>query len=109
MGRPVNEPFERAVLGHLLFTVLEKVDDVEHARIVANIAHSYEIIKRAATTTQKEAPWASDAKIQKLKFSNMWVRGFLRRDAAPPPQHVERQGAAARLGRRRAHEGDSGP
>jgi hypothetical protein len=75
MGRRVNEPFERAVLGHLLFTVLEKVDDVESARIVANIAHSYEIIKRAAT----EAPWASDAKIQKLKFSNKWVCGFLRR------------------------------
>jgi hypothetical protein len=78
-GRKVNEPFERAVLGHLLFTVLEKVDDVENARIVANIAHSYEIIKRAATTTQKEAPWASDAKIQKLQFSNPWVSGFLRR------------------------------
>ena len=78
-GRRVNEPFERAVLGHLLFTVLEKVDDVESARIVANIAHSYEIIKRAATTTQKEAPWASDAMIQTLKFSNTWVGGFLRR------------------------------
>jgi hypothetical protein len=29
--------------------------------------------------TQKEVPWASDAKIQKLMFSDMWVRGFLRR------------------------------
>ncbi len=78
-GRRVNMDFERAVLGHLLFTVLEKVDEVERARIVANITHSYEVIKVAAEETKKKEPWASDVKIKKLKFSHKWICGFLRR------------------------------
>jgi hypothetical protein len=87
MGRKVNVDFERAVIGHLILTVLEKVEvevsgtvnKVEKARVVANVAYSYEIIKLAADTTRKEAPWASDAMFLKLKFSNKWVKGFLRR------------------------------
>jgi len=85
MGRGVNVGFERAVVGHLILTVLEKVDvagvgnEVEKARVVANVTYSYEIIKLAADTTRKENPWASDAKLLKLKFSNKWVKGFLRR------------------------------
>ena len=78
-GRSVNEAFERAVLGHLVYTVLEQVDGVDTASVVANVTYSYDIAELAAKTTQKEAPWVDDAKIQKLKFSAKWVRGFLRR------------------------------
>lgn len=52
---------------------------VEKASVVANVAYSYEIIRLAATTTMMLDPWASDAKLQKLKFSNKWIKGFLRR------------------------------
>ncbi len=79
LGRPVNVDYERAVVGHLLYTVLDTVDGVEQASVVANVAHSYEIVKLAAETTRKKEPWATDAKIMKLKFSNKWVKGFLRR------------------------------
>ncbi len=84
MGRGVNVGFERAVIGHLILTVLETVENegggvFEKASVVANVAYSYAIIQLAAATTMKEDPWASDAKLLKLKFSNKWVKGFLRR------------------------------
>ena len=78
-GRPVDTGFERAVLGHLLYTVLEKVDDVSTARIIANVTHSYDVAKLAARTTQWRALRADNPKIQKLKFSNPWVAGSLGR------------------------------
>ena len=42
-GRKVNSDFEDAVLGCLVYSVLEKFDDREDAQVVASIAHSYKV------------------------------------------------------------------
>ena len=42
-GRTVNSEFEVAVLGCLVYSVLEKFDDREEAQVVASIAHSYKV------------------------------------------------------------------
>ena len=52
-GRKVNEAFESAVLGNLVFAVLQKVDSKESATVIANVAHSYAVIVRAAQDAQK--------------------------------------------------------
>ena len=78
-GRPVVVDFERRVLGRLMYTVLNDVNDPESATVVANVAHSYEIIKLAGKTEQQEALWAENPTVQKLQFSSPWVVGFLSR------------------------------
>jgi hypothetical protein len=109
-GRRVNEPFERAVLGHLLFTVLEEVDGVKHARIVANIAHSYEI-KQArgdydagggAVGERRQDPGAQVLQQVGARFPPPC-------DAAPPPQYVKRQGAERERCGAERWSGRSGP
>lgn len=54
--------------------------------ILVNITHSYAVIRRAATDTQKE--WlaaaaakgtACDRSVAKNKFSDKWIRNFLTR------------------------------
>jgi hypothetical protein len=84
-GRPVNTEFEKAVLSFLIYTVLVKVpeeqavDPAVHARVVANVAHDYAIIKNAAALAKELPAFASDPKLKKLKLSDRWVVGFLRR------------------------------
>jgi hypothetical protein len=78
-GRPVNHAFEEAVLSNLLYKELVKVGEVEQVQVIANATYSYDVVREAALLTRMEAPWAGDPKIQKLKFSNKWVRRFLQR------------------------------
>jgi len=81
-GRGVNAEFERAVLGQLIFTVLTKQTDgskEDTARVIANVAYSFEIIRLAAQSLVSLEPWCSDASVKKLKFSDMWIKGFLKR------------------------------
>ena len=80
-GVKVNTEFETQVLSQLVYTELEKVNDVEQAVVKANVAHSHAVIKKAAETVQKMPAFTSDEKVKKLAFSPMWVRGFLRRAA----------------------------
>jgi hypothetical protein len=80
VGRPVNAPFERAVLGRLLCVEPAAGAPVgAPVRVLANIAHSYEIIQMAAADAQRSPPWAGDASVRRLAFSHKWVRGFLDR------------------------------
>ena len=53
-GRIVNSEFEVAVLGCLVYSVLEKVEDRNRARVEANVAYSYAVIEKAAKLVQKD-------------------------------------------------------
>lgn len=99
-GRRVNTAFEDAVLSNLIFAVLKnpasqkavKDDNAEnHALVVANVAHSYEVIRMAAKMAQelpdfadvtadgkKKENWVS---VSQLKFTCPWISGFLNRHA----------------------------
>lgn len=48
-------------------------------RILLNVAYSYPIIATAARKVQSESMWTDNNEIQKLKFSNKWVKKFLLR------------------------------
>ena len=100
-GRKVNLEFDSAVLSNLVFAVLERADDKkEELTVTANICHSYAIIERAAADARMQAQFEKDAKVQKLKFSRMWIKGFLKRSSlqrrrttttqkeVPPPEKV---------------------
>ena len=52
---------------------------VERAKIVANIVHSYENVQNAARDASALPEFKDDPKIAALKFSNPWVKGFLKR------------------------------
>ena len=53
-GRTVNSEFEVAVLGCLVYSVLEKGEDRNRARVEANVAYSYAVIEKAAKLVQKD-------------------------------------------------------
>ncbi len=73
-GRKADANFEGEVLSHLIFTILQK-------NAAGDVAYSYDIIKSAAKMVQALPHWKDDQGIQKLKFSNHWVVGFLRRNS----------------------------
>jgi hypothetical protein len=78
-GRRANMEFEKDVLANLIFVAVRDLDGVETASVIANIAHSYHIIRMAAQTAQGSPKWKGDERIAKLKFTDPWVVGFLRR------------------------------
>ena len=81
-GRKVNSDFEHAVLGSLVFSVLKKVQDRQRAEVIANAAHSYSVIQRAALSFQKnDERFKDDPSVSKLQFPNRWITGFLQRNA----------------------------
>ena len=49
------------------------------ARIVVNVAYSYAILQATALEVQKQDNWINNPVVQKLEFSNKWVKGFLNR------------------------------
>ena len=49
------------------------------ARIILNVAYSYAIISETALEIQKQSNWISNERVQTLKFSNNWVKKFLKR------------------------------
>ena len=48
-------------------------------RVVVNVTYSYAIIASAATDVRKTETWSSNEKTNTLKFSNKWVKAFLKR------------------------------
>ena len=48
-------------------------------RVLVNVTYSYAIIVSAATDVKGKERWINDAKINNLKFSNKWVKAFLKR------------------------------
>ena len=43
------------------------------------MAYNYAIIATAARKVQSDDKWTDDVEVQKLKFSNKWIRNFLLR------------------------------
>ena len=80
-GPKIDEEFETQVLSQLVYSEMEKVNDVTQAVVKANVAHSYAVIQRAAETVQKMAPFDARENIKAKKFSKPWVKGFLARAA----------------------------
>ena len=107
-GRKINNKFEASVFARLVWVTVTKAktdadastvnrltpDDRRNpvkfaaaqrqqkesfAELSENIIHSYEVIRMAAGDTQASAEWASDAGVQKLKFSNKWIQLLLKR------------------------------
>ena len=68
--------------------IIFKATTVDHAdasktieKVLANVAYSWETVKMAAQLEQRVGiEWAQDKTIQSLKFTNMWISGFLRRN-----------------------------
>ena len=77
----MNYLFESRVLEQLVLTTLDTVDNVERAEVVANVVYSYNVIKDAAQVVQRSDEFLQCEAVQKLRFSQDWVRGWLRRQA----------------------------
>lgn len=80
-GVKVNDEFESQVIGQLVYSEMEKVDEVDQAVVKANVAHSYAVIKAAAQIVQKMPFFKEDTKVQNLKFTPPWIKLFLKRSA----------------------------
>jgi hypothetical protein len=78
-GRKVNLDFEKDVLSRLLFAVMDDIKDKGHARVIANVAYSYAIIREAGRDAAASQRWKGDADIAKRKFADQWVFNFLER------------------------------
>lgn len=52
-------------MDHLAFTVLEKVDSEDKARVIAQVCSSHDIILTAGKMVQSSDRWKDDEKIQK--------------------------------------------
>ena len=76
-GRSRRDCFERDVLDQMIYTTLEAVDDPDRVAVLANVAHSYEVIKFAAQKVQKMPEYLQDEKVQTLQFSRCWIHDFL--------------------------------
>jgi hypothetical protein len=76
-GRSRRDCFERDVLDQMIYTTLEEVDDPDRVAVLANVAHSYEVIKFAAQKVQKMPEYLQDEKVQALQFSRCWIHDFL--------------------------------
>ena len=77
-GKPVNVTFERAVLSKVLYQTISKM--TQQKDITGNILHSIYMLKHAAEQTKAEEAFRSCAIVNKLKFSNCWCLGLLRRN-----------------------------
>lgn len=100
-GRKVNKAFDEAVLSQLMYTVIENINSTEKVRVIANVAHSYKIIRKAAVIAQQMIQFKNDTQVQKLRFSKGWVSDLLKRNVlrrrrtthitknAPTPEQIQ--------------------
>jgi len=96
-GRKVNNDFEAEVMEKLVYVAIDesfaearrnavKNGSTDPARrketatvIIANCMHSYDVIRRAALSTQQSSRWMDDTTVNKLKFSDHWIHNFIKR------------------------------
>jgi hypothetical protein len=89
-GRKVNYNFETSVWDELVIWGVHEcmkppavgigpAQLVKTATVVRCIAFSYEIIRCRCRKVQSSNQYLADAKVQLLKFSNNWIKKFLRR------------------------------
>ena len=63
-GRKVNKEFEEAVLGQLIFTSLQEVEEEEKAVVVANVIYSQDVVQTAAAMVKKLPQFIQDERVQ---------------------------------------------
>jgi len=91
-GKKVGARFDAAVYNRLVFNVAAKGLDQaygsgkkgaararQHASTVISCIYNYETVKVAGMAEKIAGPWAVNKVVQKLKFSDCWVTGFLKR------------------------------
>lgn len=76
MGRPTNDHFRVAVLDELIYSSVEKVNDVEKLVVQANVAYSWALIVQAAELVKKRPEFLNDPMVKKLQFTKPWVSTF---------------------------------
>ena len=76
-GRKRNLLFEQYVLESLIYTAVSNKNNPMSVSILANVAYSYEIIKRAAELTQAMPRFLDDKLVKDLKFSCCWIKEFI--------------------------------
>lgn len=80
-GPKINLDFQREVWGQIVLAVFVITPKGEKKiKVKENIAYTYAILRLAAQTVQRRLHWLDDEKVQKLKFSNHYLRDFLRRN-----------------------------
>jgi len=81
MGAPVDEKFESHVWSQLVICAIEKDDanKKENIKVLFNVVYTQGVIKKAAKIVQSQSIYADNAVVQRLDFSNMWVKNFLKR------------------------------
>ena len=83
-GPKVNVAFESMVWSELVLCAFVDVrkenGTIEKlVKILHNVTYSYAIVREAAQRVHKQDEWLGDVGIQRLKFSNKWIRNFLKR------------------------------
>ena len=79
MGRPtVSDAFNSAVLNNLMMASVDGDLDQNRVEIEANVAYGYDMIRLAAQQARKGADFLGDKKLQNYKFSNSWVRTWVK-------------------------------
>jgi len=89
-GRQVNSEFEADVWNELVVwgikeemvqpeTGIGPVQRVLTRVVVRTIAFSYAIMRARAVKVQVSAKWSANLQVQQLKFSNNWMKKFLKR------------------------------
>ena len=78
-GPKVNTEFESQVRDMLIYTEARRINDKLMLVQMANVTYTYDTIRTAARRVQALDQFRSDAQVQKLKFTQTWVNGFLKR------------------------------
>jgi hypothetical protein len=78
-GPKVNTEFESAVRDMLIYTEARRINNKLMLIQMANVTYTYDTIRTAARRVQALDQFRSDAQVQKLKFAQTWVNGFLKR------------------------------
>ena len=82
MGAPIDHDFESEVWARLIICAIEKSTDPlipDKVKVLYNVAYSGDSIRAAALSCQKLEKYAGNVTVQRLKFSNRWVKNFLQR------------------------------
>ena len=83
-GRKACPAFETALLSELLYVAsvhaLDGKEGPAEVRVKANAMFSYALIQSTASELQSTPTWKEHKQVRRLKFTNFWVRRFLRRN-----------------------------
>jgi hypothetical protein len=83
-GRKACPAFETALLSELLYVAsvhaLDGKEGPAEVRVKANAMFSYALIQSTARELQSTPTWKEHKRVRRLKFTNFWVRRFLRRN-----------------------------